>query len=627
MSTSGIPARLQKCEFESRIFISLSIVAATCALSFTIFRDSPSLSVALGGLAGFPSRESASLGFLASALLAAAASLLRIWSGSVLTSGRMMSFKVRVDALLETGPYRIVRNPIYLADLIAFSGFALCLAPCGVILPALLFLHYTRIIRYEEASLSRQFGERYRTYEKRIPRLLPDSRSLHGVGRALGEFVISRDGLRHNALYLLFIPGFILSAATGKLLWAVALGLPAVVDWAVVHTIIGTAGNPSGKTRERAAAAIAQSSRRKVFQGVLYAQCWEDPQIDRLAFGLTRRDALFSITSGGCNVLTFLIDDPGRVIALDANPHQSHLLKLKMAALRALPHPRVLEFLGFRESPSRLETYARLRPLLDDGARRFWDGRARDLRRGVIHAGRYEGYMRLLRNVLVRLRGKQSLVRQFCEAEDAALRQKLFRERWDDWSWKLLTQIVLSRPLNVLLFDRAFYSYLDGDFSFGRHFAAKAERALVHLPVKENYFLRYILAGTEDGAGPLPPYLREENFDLIRSRLDRVEVVTDTCEHYFSTLPDSCLTRFNFSNIFEWMSPQAYKSLLRETVRVGRPGAVLTYRNLLVFRERPESLAAVIRPRPDISRPLLARDLSFIYDNYVVEEICKEMEA
>jgi S-adenosylmethionine-diacylglycerol 3-amino-3-carboxypropyl transferase len=233
--------------------------------------------------------------------------------------------------------------------------------------------------------------------------------------------------------------------------------------------------------------------------------------------------------------------------------------------------------------------------------------------------------MRLLRTVLVRLRGKQDLVRRFFETESADLRRSLFREDWDDWSWKLLTRIVLSRPLNVTLFDRAFFAHLEGDFSFGRHFAAKAERALVDLPVKDNHFLSYILRGAGGKTSLLPSYLREESFDLIRRRIDRVEVVTDSCEHYFSTLPDSCLSRFNFSNIFEWMSWAAYENLLREAVRVGRTGAILAYRNLLVFRERPETLAAVLRPRRDLSRPLQARDLSFIYDNYVVEEVCKEV--
>jgi len=619
---SNILVRIQRFEFESRIFISFGIVAGLCAMSFIVFAGSPTISVLAGRLVKLSASTAASLGFLGSALMMAAASALRIWSGSVLTSTRMMAFKVQVDSLLEAGPYRIVRNPIYLADLVAFSGFALCLAPCGLVLPLLLFLHYTQIINYEEESLGRRFGARYVAYKKRIPKLLPDGRSLGRSGQAFQKFEVTRDGLRHNALYLLFIPGFILSAYTGRLLWAVVVGLPAVVDWAIVHTLIGTAKTPAEKTGERVAAPRAPKP-AKVFQGILYAQCWEDPQLDREAFRLTPQDTLFSITSGGCNVLTFLIDDPGRVVALDLNPHQNSLLELKIAAFRELCYADLLAFFGVRPSSSRVGVYARLRSCLTADAVRFWDAHLREIDRGLIHCGRYEGYMRLLRTVLVTLRGKQPLVREFFAAEDPATRQKLYHEKWEDLSWKLFTRFILSRGLNSLLFDRAFFAYLDTEFSFGRHFAEKAERALACLPVKENYFLSYILRRGYDGQDSLPHYLREKNYELIRSRLERVEIVTDSCEHYFATLPASSISRFNFSNIFEWMSPEAYERLLRETVRVARPGAILTYRNLLVFRERPASLAAVLEPRPDIARPLQARDLSFIYDNYVVEEVRK----
>jgi len=244
------------------------------------------------------------------------------------------------------------------------------LPPCGAALPVLLFLHYSQIIRYEEVSLARQFGGLYAAYEARVPRLLPDRQSLRRLRRAVGEFSVNRDGLRHNALYLLFIPGFLLSAATGKLLWAVAVGLPAVVDWAVVHTKIGTAGESSPSAPKDESGPMAASRPPRVFRSVLYAQCWEDPEIDRKAFNLSRQDSLFSITSGGCNVLAFLVDDPGRVIALDLNPRQNHLLRLKMAAFRKLPYRSVLEFLGFRASSLRLETYAVLRPLLEAHPRR-----------------------------------------------------------------------------------------------------------------------------------------------------------------------------------------------------------------------------------------------------------------
>ena len=117
--------------------------------------------------------RSLALGYLAAALFMAGASFLRIWSGSVLTSRRMMSFAVKTDALLSSGPYRLVRNPIYLADLIAFTGFALCLPPIGLLLPVLLFLHYTQLIGYEERSLRQEFGRDYEDYRSRVPRLLP----------------------------------------------------------------------------------------------------------------------------------------------------------------------------------------------------------------------------------------------------------------------------------------------------------------------------------------------------------------------------------------------------------------------------------------------------------------------
>ena len=610
---AALQMKVQKFEFEFRIFISFGLVILISALSFSVFAGVPENAAALGGLLGMPASRSRVLGYLAAALFMAGASFLRIWSGSVLTSGRMMSFAVKTDALLSSGPYRLVRNPIYLADLIAFTGFALCLPPIGLLLPVLLFLHYTQLIGYEERSLRREFGRDYEIYRGRVPRLLPGFGTLKSLGAALKEIAVTRDGIRHNALYLLFIPGFLLAAATGKFVWAVAVGLPAVVDWAVVHTKIGV-------VKEGAKPAV----KARMFKDVLYANCWEDPQPDRTALGIDKDDIVLSITSGGCNVLAFLLDGPRKVIALDVNPHQGHLLELKMAAFRTLSYPGNLEFFGIRPCPTRVDCYRqRLRPCLSGEAARFWDGRQRKIARGIIHAGRYERYMRLLRKTVVAGLGKRRLIERMFEADGRAAREKLYREKWQGVRWKLLTGVMLSRRLNSLLFDKAFFAYLDRDFSFGRHFAAKAGRALVELPMKENTFLSYILLGRFYGEAFLPVYLRPENFQTIRARLDRVEIVTDSCEHYFSGLDDSSISKFNFSNIFEWMSPAAFESLLRETVRVARDGAVLAYRNLLVFRERPASLGGSIRSRRGLAQALQGTDLSFIYDNYVVEQVEK----
>jgi len=605
--------KIRKFEFEARIFVSFGLVILVCALSFTTFASRPSLTVALGAAAGIPAPTARILGDLAAAAAMALASFLRIWAGSTLTSKRMMSFAVNTDELCLSGPYGVIRNPIYLADLIAFSGFALILPPIGLLLPVFLVLHYTQLISYEELSLRKEFGPRYAEYAKTVPQLIPNPASLRRIRAALRGFAVTRDGFRHNALYFLFIPGFLVAAVTGKLLWAAAVGLPAVIDWAIVHTKVGIAKDKAKPT-----------AKKRIFADVLYANCWEDPRLDRAAFRIQPSDVILSITSGGCNVLTFLLDDPRKVVAVDVNPHQNHLLQLKIAAFRKLSHRRLLEFFGVRPSAERLKLYRdRLRPCLSAAAGEFWDARPKKIERGLIHAGRYERYMRLLRRTVIVFSGKRRIVEKMFELEDPSSRERLYREGWQDLRWAFLTRVMLCRRLNSILFDKTFFSYLDRNFSFGRHFAAKFEHALVRLPIQDNYFLSYILFGRFFNENHLPPYLRRENFQAIRDRLDRVEIVTDNCAAYLKSLEDSSISKFSFSNIFEWMAPEVFESILRETVRVARDGAILTYRNLLVFRERPASLSRNIRPRKDLATPLKETDLSFIYDNYVVEQVEK----
>jgi hypothetical protein len=72
------------------------------------------------------------------------------------------------------------------------------------------------------------------------------------------------------------------------------------------------------------------------------------------------------------------------------------------------------------------------------------------------------------------------------------------------------------------------------------------------------------------------------------------------------------------------MPPSEFENLLKETIRVAGNGAIITYRNLLVRRNRPASLKNQIQPLTKLARSLHQRDLSFIYDNYVIEKIIKK---
>ena len=81
----------------------------------------------------------------------------------------------RLGPLIATGPFAFVRNPLYLANIALWAGFAAAarlpwLAPIIVVV---LGAAYHAIVRWEEALLETRLGEAYREYAARVPRWIP----------------------------------------------------------------------------------------------------------------------------------------------------------------------------------------------------------------------------------------------------------------------------------------------------------------------------------------------------------------------------------------------------------------------------------------------------------------------
>jgi protein-S-isoprenylcysteine O-methyltransferase Ste14 len=79
------------------------------------------------------------------------------------------------DRLVVGGLYRYVRNPMYVAVVMAIAGQALLLGRWVLVAYALIavFTMVTFVKTYEEPRLSRKYGADYATYRKTTPGWLP----------------------------------------------------------------------------------------------------------------------------------------------------------------------------------------------------------------------------------------------------------------------------------------------------------------------------------------------------------------------------------------------------------------------------------------------------------------------
>ena len=83
-------------------------------------------------------------------------------------------------ALVQSGPYRYVRNPMYLGGMGALVGFGLWNSSATMVLFSIGFivLAHFLVIFYEEPILERQFGSRYLIYKTLVGRWLPKKQAI-----------------------------------------------------------------------------------------------------------------------------------------------------------------------------------------------------------------------------------------------------------------------------------------------------------------------------------------------------------------------------------------------------------------------------------------------------------------
>ena len=119
----------------------------------------------------------APLVIVVSAAMAAIGAILRVWGTAYLGTGTVTSSKMKAGTIVADGPYRYMRNPLYLGVWCMVAAMAFIMPATGaVVTMGLITVFLLRLILAEEAFLAAQIGEPYKLYLRAVPRIFP---SLH----------------------------------------------------------------------------------------------------------------------------------------------------------------------------------------------------------------------------------------------------------------------------------------------------------------------------------------------------------------------------------------------------------------------------------------------------------------
>ncbi len=358
---------------------------------------------------------------------------------------------------------------------------------------------------------------------------------------------------------------------------------------------------------------------RAKFFGIRYAQVWEDGDILLRALDIQPGDHCFSVASAGDNALLMLTCDPASVVAVDLSPAQIACLELRVAALRTLDHAALLEFHGSRPSTRRAGLYKNCRPLLSQPAAAFWDAHAEALSGGFGSAGRFENYFRIFRERLLPLVHGRNRIQRLLKGGSPEAREIFYEKEWNTLRWRLLFRFFFSRTvMGFLGRSPAFFRYVEG--SVAERILGRTRHALTYLDPSANPWLHWILTGTHGAV--LPPWLEPANHERIVANLDRLTWRIGSVEQALddATRTGTKFSRFNLSDIFEYMSEENTLNLLGQIAAASAPNARLCYWNMLAPRSGA-GLPAMLAPLDQLAKDLFPQDRAFFYSRLVVEQV------
>lgn len=336
----------------------------------------------------------------------------------------------------------------------------------------------------------------------------------------------------------------------------------------------------------------------------------EDERTEAAALALGPDDRVLSVASAGDMPLSLLALGAAEVLAVDVDPSQLELTRLKLAAVCALPREDAARFLGFLPASSRrrlrwLDTVAAELPPTSAA---FWRAHRAEVAGGAIWAGRFERYVRRLAPLLLALVGKRR-VEDFFAAPDLAAQRRLFDRSFGRGRVRALFRVAFHPAVfRRRGMDPRSLSQRDARRSLGDQYFDQLRQMGTAVLARDNPLFQLMLLGRTSGPDAVPAYLSEVGAARVRERRGALQLHLSDLAAWLEAAPPGAFDKAHLSNVPDWLDADAFDRVLRLVCARAASPARVVWRFIHVDRPVPDDLLPVLRVDREAGRRLAATD-------------------
>ncbi len=375
------------------------------------------------------------------------------------------------------------------------------------------------------------------------------------------------------------------------------------------------------------------------FDAFVYNQIWEDPRVDLQALKLDENSRVLTISSGGCNAMNYLLENPQSVTAVDLNRHHIYLLNLKIAALKFLPnYEDFFAFFGFGKSAKTIENYEKyIAPNLDKETKAFWETssfigkithgrRINFFKKGGLYEHSRNGYFLRFFHKFSRLLGckPDEVLKAKTPEEQAELYEKYIAPFFDSFVIKTIGKMPVT--MFGLGIPPQQYDELKKDIATGGSiidvYKERAKRLAVDYPIYENYFAWQAFArkyDTENRAA-VPEYLKAENYEKLKANAENIRTKIGSITDEIKNQPVNAFNRFVFLDAQDWMNAEMMTDLWQSIADQGESGSRIIFRTAgassPIETNLPKDLRKKFVYEEELSKELFKQDRASIYGGF-----------